>query len=80
MALTVFIVFGIFLAVGFPIVSSLAVSTIFPTLIKARGATSIDALIRAIFGGADTIAILAVPLFILAGVLMARGGISKKNF
>ena len=80
MALTVFIVFGIFLAVGFPIVSSLAVSTIFPTLIKARGATSIDALIRAIFGGADTIAILAVPLFILAGVLMARGGISKKIF
>ncbi len=80
MALTVFIIFGIFLFVGFPIVSSLAISTIFPTLMGARGATSIDALIRAIFGGADTIAILAVPLFILAGVLMARGGISKKLF
>ncbi len=80
MAGLVFVVFAVFLMIGYPIVSSLAVSTIFPTLMHARGATSIDALIRAIFGGADTIAILAVPLFILAGVLMARGGISKKLF
>lgn len=80
MAGMVFLIFGIFLMIGFPIVSSLALSTIYPTLVHARGATSIDALIRAIFGGADTIAILAVPLFILAGVLMARGGISEKLF
>lgn len=80
MAGLVFLVFAIFLMLGLPIVSALAVSTIFPTLVGARGATSIEALIRAIFGGADTISILAVPLFILAGVLMARGGISKKLF
>ena len=75
MAGSVFIVFGIFLMLGLPIVSALAVSSIFPTLLGVRGSTSIEALIRAIFGGADTISILAVPLFILAGVLMARGGI-----
>lgn len=80
MAGIVFLVFGLFLMLGLPIVSSLAASTITPTLLGARGATSIEALIRAIFGGADTISILAVPLFILAGVLMARGGISKKLF
>lgn len=80
MAGMVFLVFGIFLMLGLSIVSSLGISTIFPTLLGVRGATSIEALIRAIFGGADTISILAVPLFILAGVLMARGGISKKLF
>lgn len=80
MAGLVFLVFAIFLMLGFPIVSSLAISTIFPTLMGARGSTTTAALIRAIFGGADTISILAVPLFILAGVLMARGGISKKLF
>ena len=80
MAGMVFLVFGVFLLLGSPIVSALAISTIFPTLMGARGATSIEALIRAIFGGADSITILAVPLFILAGVLMARGGISKKLF
>ncbi len=80
MAGMVFLIFALFLMIGLPIVSSLSVSMIFPTLMGARGATSVAALIRAIFGGADTIAILAVPLFILAGVLMARGGISKKLF
>ncbi len=80
MAGMVFLIFAVFLMIGLPIVSSLSVSMIFPTLMGARGATSVAALIRAIFGGADTIAILAVPLFILAGVLMARGGISKKLF
>jgi len=48
MAGLVFVVFAVFLMIGYPIVSSLAVSTIFPTLMHARGATSIDALIRAI--------------------------------
>nr|WP_125142050.1 TRAP transporter large permease [Clostridium transplantifaecale] len=80
MAAMVFLVFAVFLLLGLPIVSSLGISTIFPTMMGAKGATSIEALIRAIFGGADTISILAVPLFILAGVLMARGGISKKLF
>jgi len=80
MAGIVFLVFAVGLILSLPIVSTLAISTIYPTLIGAKGATSIEALIRAIFGGADTIAILAVPLFILAGVLMARGGISKKLF
>ena len=80
MAGLVFAVFAVFLMLGMPIVSSIAISSITPTLLGAQGATSAQALIRATFGGADTISILAVPLFILAGVLMARGGISKKLF
>lgn len=80
MAAIVFIVFAICLILCFPIVSSLALSSIWPALMGVRAAPKVTALIRSTFGGADTIAILAVPLFILAGMLMARGGISKKLF
>ena len=75
-----FLVFGICLAISMPIISALGISALWPALMNATGATQPEAVIRAIFGGADSIAILAVPLFILAGVLMARGGISKKIF
>lgn len=80
MGAAIFIIFLIGLAVGMPIVTALGISTIWPTLTRAAGSTSYEAVIRAIFGGADSTPILAVPLFILAGVLMARGGISKKLF
>lgn len=46
----------------------------------AVGATSIAALIRGAFSGANSPNILCLPLFIFAGVLMAEGGISKKLF
>ncbi len=80
MGITIFIVFMVGLVVGMPIVTALGITTIWPTLMRTTGATSYEAVIRAIFGGADSTPILAVPLFILAGVLMARGGISRKLF
>ena len=80
MAVQVFIVFGICLVISVPIITSLGLATIWPALMGMPGAPSFPAIIRAIFGGADSIPIIAVPLFILAGVLMARGGISKKLF
>lgn len=80
MSAIVFVVFAICLALCLPIVSSLEIASIWPALMGVRIAPKVTALIRSTFGGADTIAILAVPLFILAGMLMARGGISKKLF
>ena len=37
-------------------------------------------LIRAMFGGLDSFPLLAVPMFVLSGIIMAKGGISKKLF
>ena len=51
-----------------------------PLAMDAVGATSIAALIRGAFSGANSPNILCLPLFIFAGVLMAEGGISKKLF
>lgn len=80
MASLVFLVFLICLAIGLPIVTGIGIASIWPKLFGFQGATSYEAIIRAIFGGADSTPIIAVPLFILAGVIMARGGISKKIF
>lgn len=80
MVAQVFIVFAVCLAISVPIITSLGIATIWPAMMGTPGAPSFPAVIRAIFGGADSIPIIAVPLFILAGVLMARGGISKKLF
>lgn len=32
------------------------------------------------FGGLDSFPLLAVPMFVLSGIIMAKGGISKKLF
>lgn len=80
MLATVFFVFAICLALSIPIVTSLGIATVWPVLTGTPGAATFESVIRAVFGGADSIPIIAVPLFILAGVIMARGGISKKIF
>ena len=36
--------------------------------------------IRSMLGGIDSFPLLAVPMFVLSGIIMARGGISKKLF
>ena len=53
--------------------------SIAPILTMGKGG-SIEQLINNTFSGANSTPILAVPLFILGGVIMAEGGISKKLF
>ncbi len=63
-----------------PIAISMIVSTLVPLIAGAPGASSIQTLIQNTFSGADSTPIIAIPLFILGGVLMAEGGISEKLF
>lgn len=80
MAGVIFAVFGLCLAIAIPIGVAMALGAMAPLLLGAAGASSISQLIRNTFSGADTTPIIAVPLFILAGVIMAEGGISKRLF
>ena len=50
-----------------------------PILLMGKGG-SIAQVLNNTFSGANSTPILAVPLFILGGVIMAEGGISKKLF
>ena len=51
-----------------------------PGLIDPDFAGNIQFVLRSIIGGGDSTSILAAPLFILSGIIMAKGGISEKIF
>lgn len=78
-ALLVFIVFLIAIALSVPIGVSMVMGSLTPILAMGKGG-SIVQLLNNTFSGANSTPILAVPLFILGGVIMAEGGISKKLF
>ncbi|WP_128425026.1 TRAP transporter large permease [Gudongella oleilytica] len=79
MALWIFLVFLVGLAFGIPITMSMVLGAMTPLVLGGTG-SSIQQLIANSFSGSDTTPILAVPLFILGGVLMAEGGISRRLF
>lgn len=79
MALWIFLVFMVGLAFAVPITMSMVMGAMTPLVLGGTG-SSIQQLIANSFSGSDTTPILAVPLFILGGVLMAEGGISRRLF
>jgi len=79
MALWIFVVFLVALAFAVPIAISMVMGALTPLVLGGPG-SSIQQLIANSFSGSDTTPILAVPLFILGGVLMAEGGISRRLF
>ena len=67
------------IAVSIPIATSMILGSAAPIMLMHKGG-SIVQLLNNTFSGANSTPILAVPLFILGGVIMAKGGISKKLF
>ena len=78
-ALLVFIVFLVAIAVSVPIGVSMILGSAAPLFLMDKGG-SIAQMINNAFSGANSTPILAVPLFILGGIIMAEGGISKRLF
>lgn len=78
-ALLVFVVFLIGIALSVPIGISMVVGSAAPIFLMDQGG-SIEQMINNAFSGANSTPILAVPLFILGGVIMAEGGISRRLF
>lgn len=80
MILAVVVVFVVGILMGFPLVLTLIGATVAPGLIDPDFAGNIQFVLRSIIGGGDSTSILAAPLFILSGIIMAKGGISEKIF
>lgn len=78
-ALLVFVVFLVGIAISVPIAISMIVGSAAPILLLEKGG-SIVQMLNNTFSGANSTPILAVPLFILGGIIMAEGGISKRLF
>ncbi|MCI8678652.1 MAG: TRAP transporter large permease [Lawsonibacter sp.] len=68
------LLFALFL-VGVPICFSLGLVSLYGIV---EGAYPLNVVIQRLFTGADSIALIAIPLFILAGGLMVQGGISRR--
>lgn len=78
-ALIVFLVFLIGIFVSIPIGISMVLGSFAPIMLMGKGGT-IAQLLHNCLSGANSTPILAIPLFILGGVIMAEGGISRKLF
>ena len=59
-----------------PIAISIAVASI--AAIAIKGDYSLMVVIQKMFGGADSFHLMAVPLFMYAGLIMEKGGISRR--
>lgn len=76
----VFIAFVICLVIAIPVSITLGIVSVLPGAFDPSFTASGSFIIRSMLGGIDSFPLLAVPMFVLSGILMARGGISKKLF
>ncbi|MDD6194623.1 MAG: TRAP transporter large permease [Lachnospiraceae bacterium] len=75
-----FIIFVIGLLIAIPVSITLGITSVLPSIFDPSFTVGAKYLIRAMFGGLDSFPLLAVPMFVLSGIIMAKGGISKKIF
>jgi len=85
--IALFLLFLAMLAVSLPVSSTLAISAFLPNFATffetgdfSGMMTQMAVLVRNFFTGVDAFTLLAIPMFILAGGIMAKGGMSNKMF
>ncbi|GKI13984.1 hypothetical protein CE91St44_04690 [Oscillospiraceae bacterium] len=81
MSLTVFFAaLLVMIAIAIPIGVVFGGISILPVLANPAFPFTVDAAVRSMLNGLNSFPILAIPLFMLSGVIMAKGGISKRLF
>ena len=75
-----FILFVVFLIIAIPVGITLGITAVLPHIFDPSFTVGAKYLNRAMFGGLDSFPLLAVPMFVLSGIIMAKGGISRKIF
>lgn len=79
-AAVVFFIFFVCLIIAIPISIALGIVSVLPGIFDPSFTASGQFVIRSMLGGIDSFPLLAVPMFVLSGMIMAKGGISKKIF
>ena len=72
------LVFALLFAIGVPIAFSIGVATICAFLFAVDFVPAVTTVAQRMAGGLNSFALLAIPLFILSGQLMAKGGIARR--
>ncbi|MFA1820140.1 TRAP transporter large permease [Virgibacillus oceani] len=78
MSIFLLILFFILLFIGIPIAASLGISVVLTILLFTDVPLSI--VIQSMYSSMNSFVMVAVPLFILAGIIMDEGGIAKRIF
>lgn len=71
-------IFVLLLLIGVPIVYSIGVATLATMLVNILPVPAMITLAQRMATGLDSFALLAIPFFVLAGLLMNRGGIARR--
>ncbi len=79
-AALLFLIFVVGLVIAIPVSISLGIASVLPSILDPSFTVGAKYLIRSMFGGLDSFPLLAVPMFVLSGIIMAKGGISRKLF
>ena len=80
MTLLILIIFIVMLCLAVPIGLAVAGTSILPSLMSDSFTVSGVYILRSMLGGVNQTTLLAIPLFVFSGIIMARGSVSKKLF
>lgn len=75
-----FVIFLLVLFIGFPIAGCFGLMTVLPNFLQDSFPLDPMTAVRTMSNGLNSFPLLAIPLFVLAGIIMAKGGISEKLF
>lgn len=75
-----FVIFLLILFLGLPIAGCFALMTVLPNIMEGSFPVDPATAVRTMANGLNSFPLLAIPLFVLAGIIMAKGGISEKLF
>lgn len=79
-AVVVFIIFVVCLVIAIPVSITLGIASVLPGAFDSSFTATGQFIVRSMLGGIDSFPLLAVPMFVLSGIVMAKGGISRKLF
>ncbi len=75
-----FLILAILLVIAFPVGGVFGLMAMLPNLLNSSFTYAAGDVARGMFAGLNSFTLLAVPMFMVSGMIMAQGGISEKLF
>ena len=72
-----FILLILFLAISLPIGGTFTLLSVIPSLLNQNFSFGVSDVARAMFAGLNSFTLLAVPMFMVSGMIMVKGGDRK---
>ncbi|MCC8164144.1 MAG: TRAP transporter large permease subunit, partial [Lachnospiraceae bacterium] len=77
MTALIMILFVVLLVLAVPVGLTVAITSMMPSLFSESFTVSGVYVLRAMLGGVNSYPLLAIPMFVLSGIIMSKGGVSK---